>query len=230
MSPTLYGIGVGPGDPELLTLKAVRLITGAGVVFCPAGVEGRPGRAQLAARAHLAGKRVIALEMEMRGDRQRALTEAAARVVAELGGGVGVYLTEGDPSLYSTFRLLADELDRGAAGVEVRVVPGITALTAAAAAAGVPLAMGEETLAILPASAPMAMIEDALGVFDQTVLLKPSMRREPARSADRRDRPARRRRLSQGRRPRDQSRPRRECASRLDTRRRKCERWQPDTA
>jgi len=175
MKGILYGLGVGPGDPELLTLKAARLIREADVVFAPAG-SGGPSRALAAAAAHVDGKRLIELDMEMRGDREEALAAVADTVLAELGEGCGVYLTEGDPSLYSTFRLLADALKKAAPALEVVVVPGVSSITSAAAAAGVPLAMGDQTLAIVPASAPLPLIDDAIATFDQTVLLKPSIR------------------------------------------------------
>src|SRR5262245_37265527 len=168
----LYGVGTGPGDPELLTLKAVRLVGEAGVVFCPSG---RPGRARTIAAAHLQGRRVVELEMEMRGDRDGALRAAAEVVARELDGGVGVYLTEGDPTLYSTFGLLARALALVTPEVEVRTVPGVSSVTASAAAAGFGLGLGDESLAVLPASAPPALLDDVLESFDTTVLLKPSL-------------------------------------------------------
>ncbi|HLH69314.1 MAG TPA: precorrin-4 C(11)-methyltransferase [Candidatus Dormibacteraeota bacterium] len=176
--PVLYGVGVGPGDPELLTLKAARLIREADVIFCPRGAQGRPGRARRAAAAHLQGRRVVELDLEVRGDRGHALDRAAAIVLKHLKGGIGVYLTEGDPSLYSTFHHLRSALLRLAPQMEVVAVPGVSAFTAVAAATGMPLATGTDTVAIVPASAPAALIKDALTIFDRTVVLKPSTRPE----------------------------------------------------
>jgi cobalt-precorrin 5A hydrolase/precorrin-3B C17-methyltransferase len=178
MSPLLYGVGVGPGDEELLTLKAVRLIREADVVFCPGGRPGRPGRARRSAARWLGDRRVVELEMEMGGG---SFAAAARDVERELGRGTGVYLTEGDPSLYSTFHRLREALAAQAPGIVVRVVPGVTSITAAAAAAGVPLAMGDQALAVVPASAAPAFLEDALSTFDATAVLKPSLAGEALR-------------------------------------------------
>lgn len=173
MTAILYGVGVGPGDPELLTLRAVRLIREADVVFCPAG---SPGRARRIASEHLGERPVVDLEMEMRGDRDRALREAAETVAGRLGpAAIGVYLTEGDPSLYSTFGLLADALASVAPDILVRVVPGVSSITASAAEAAFTLGLGDQSLAVLPASSPPALLDDVLSSFDTTVLLKPSL-------------------------------------------------------
>ncbi len=173
MTPVLHGVGVGPGDPELLTLKAVRLMRAADVVFFPAG---RPGRARSIAARYLSGKRLVKLDMEMRGDRERALEAAAVTVVRELGSGTGVYLTEGDPSLYSTWWLLLEALRKVAPGLKVRTVAGVSSITAAAAAAGFRLGIADESLAVVPGSMPPALLDDVLSSFDNTAVIKPSLR------------------------------------------------------
>jgi precorrin-2/cobalt-factor-2 C20-methyltransferase len=93
----------------------------------------------------------------------------AARVRAT---GPGVFLTEGDPLLYSTFVYTLRGLRERHPDVRVAVVPGITSITAAAAVAGLPLAVGDERIAIIPATRDMAPVRAALRDFDTVVLLK----------------------------------------------------------
>jgi len=158
---TLYGVGVGPGDPELVTVKAVRLIGEAGVVAYHAGRPGRSlARASAAPYIH-AG----AVEEELvypvtrgatdhPGGYQGAIDEfyerSAARLAAHLAAGRDVaLLAEGDPTLYSSFTHMQRRL---APRFRCVIVPGVTSVSATAAAAGVALVTGEQTLTVLPAA------------------------------------------------------------------------------
>ena len=152
VSGTLYGIGVGPGDPELMTLKAARLI-GAAQVVAWLVPEGRAAgsMARGIAAAHLRdGVTEIAIPMPMTQDRapgQAAYDAAAARIVAELDAGRDVaVLCEGDPLFYGSFMYLMARMgDR-----PVQVVPGVTSVSAAAARARLPLVARNAVMAVLP--------------------------------------------------------------------------------
>lgn len=153
MSGVLCGIGLGPGDPELLTLKAARLLGQARVVAYPAP-PGRDSFAREIAAPHLApGAEEIRLDIPMTPERapaQAAYDAGASRIRARLAAGEEVlFLCEGDPLFYGSFMYLSARL---MPEFPVRVVPGITALTACAAAARQPLAARESVLSAIPAT------------------------------------------------------------------------------
>jgi precorrin-2/cobalt-factor-2 C20-methyltransferase len=176
----LYGVGVGPGDPELLTVKAVRLIRESALVFVPVGERGGPSLAAGIAAPYLDPARQTIVELRYPFVRDRARQEAAwaanAATIAERMGaaGQGVFLTEGDPLLYSTFVSTWAALAQHHPQVRVEVVPGVTSVTAAAAVAGTALALGDERLAVVPARPDVPGLVETLRRFDTVVLLKVS--------------------------------------------------------
>lgn len=169
----LIGIGVGPGDPELLTLKAVRQIALADVVAYVAA-EGRASIARAIAAAHMRpGQHELMLELPMSKDAQPtdvARSTARTRLVDELERDRAVaLLCEGDPMLYGSFLHLAGPL-LGRFAVEI--VPGVSSISAAAAAAQVPLARGDGPLHVLPATLDDATLARTLQLRDAAVILK----------------------------------------------------------
>lgn len=178
---TLYGVGIGPGDPELITLKGLRLLQRVRRVFLPATAPERSYAGTIAA-PHLdpSQHEIVYLVCPPYRDRSQLLNrwaELADEVAAMLRGGEdAVFLTEGDPSLYSTFQYLAAALRERHPEVPVVTVPGVASVTAAAAAANVPLGMWDERIAIVPATASRENLSAALRSFDTTVVLKPGER------------------------------------------------------
>ena len=160
--PTLIGVGVGPGDPELLTLKAVHAFEAADVILVPsteasADDAGRAERLVLAACPSAEAKlRRIPFSMAQRrgvGTKRRKSWEASAQAAVEAfedGARTVAFATVGDPSVYSTFSYLADAVLERFGDVEVEVVPGITAMQALAAASRTPLVEGDERLGLVP--------------------------------------------------------------------------------
>lgn len=168
----LVGLGVGPGDPELLTLAGLRELRAASRVFVPVMSPDEEGRSEAVVRAHLADdapveRLVFALNDDVRGSQQRRneLWDAAGHKVAEQlreTGGSVVFATIGDPTIYSTFTYLAATVRRLLPEVEVVLSPGITAMQAAASAAGLHLVEGAETLTLVPVTREVTGLRAAL--------------------------------------------------------------------
>jgi precorrin-2/cobalt-factor-2 C20-methyltransferase len=176
MSPaagTLYGIGVGPGDPELLTLKAARLLADAPVIAYPAPLDGASMARTIAAPHIPEGRIEIAIRMPMveaRFPAQEVYDRAGREIGAHLDAGRDVaVLCEGDPFFYGSFMYLFGRL---AGAHRVVVVPGVSALTATAAAAGAPLAARNDVLTVLPGPLPEDALIERLARAEAVAIIK----------------------------------------------------------
>lgn len=173
MTGTLWGIGVGPGDPELITHKATGLLARLPVLAWPAPLAGDGFARTIAAPYIPAGKTEIAIRLTFAPDRADtdAAYDTACETIAghlEQGRDVGV-LCEGDPLFFGSFiYVLARLKDR----FPVAVVPGVSSPMAAAAAALQPLSLLDNSLAVIPATAPDQRIEALLRASDAAVIMK----------------------------------------------------------
>jgi precorrin-2/cobalt-factor-2 C20-methyltransferase len=168
----LYGIGLGPGDPELITLKALRVLRSVGVVAYPAPDSGDSVARGIAAQWLDRGQPEIAIRFPMRPGPppHEIYRDAAAQIEAVLRAGDDVaYLCAGDPLLYGSFAGLLAALDRR---FPVAVVPGVSSLTACAAAAGTALATRDERLSIVPATLPEEELAAALTGIEAAAIIK----------------------------------------------------------
>lgn len=172
MSGTLYGVGVGPGDPELMTLKAARLIGGAGVIAYPAPERGESFARTIAAAHITQGTEELAIEVPMLPDRfpHEIYRGAADNIARHLTGGKDVVvLCEGDPFFYGSFMYLYDLLAPDFSSV---VVPGVSSLTACAAVAGRPLAGRNSLLTVIPGPLEDAAIAAQLRACEAAAIIK----------------------------------------------------------
>ncbi len=173
MNGVLYGIGVGPGDPGLLTLKAARLIRDCDLLAVPHRDPKQCAALSVAVVAvpEAKEKQVLAIDMPMTRDasaRERAYAAGARAIEAALDEGKTVaFLTLGDPSVYSTYGYLQRVLLR--AGYDVRTVPGVPSFCAAAAELNAPLCLDREPLHLIPGGEPA---EEALALSGVKVFMK----------------------------------------------------------
>ena len=149
----LYGIGVGPGDSELLTIKALRAIENCDIIVAPVAVEGGESVAYEIAKEYIKDDTKIILKHFPMGkkDRVEKAKEAYEYIRYEIENGKTVgFLTIGDPYVYSTYIHMLDHMKEN--GIEVITIPGITSFCAAASLVNRTLVIGNEPLLILPAS------------------------------------------------------------------------------
>jgi len=141
---TLYGVGVGPGDPELLTVKAIRVIQAADYVFVPRSKPEEVGMAEAIVSEYLEGKTLIYLHFPMGPDNSELYRETA-KIIDQtlLDGESGAFITIGDPTIYSTFTYVMFEAQTRRMVVEI--VPGISSFSAAAAALSLPITIKDES-------------------------------------------------------------------------------------
>lgn len=175
----LYGIGVGPGDPELLTLKAHRILSGADVIFCPEKETGAGSFAFDIIKSLLEHSRAeivsLVYPMHYHGQRLREMWEKNAVLIAGRleGERTGAFITLGDPAVYSTFMYTLPYIE--AAGVTVEVVPGIPSFCAVADTMKMPLVAWDEDLVIAPVRRNSSgALGKVLREHDNVVLMKPS--------------------------------------------------------
>jgi len=173
---TLYGIGVGPGDPELISLKGLRLLKSAPVVAFPAGIQGKLGVAQQIISPWLRAEQIqLPLYFPYVQDTavlEQAWQRAAEQVWQHLQQGDVAFVSEGDVSFYSTFTYLVQTLQQHHPEAQVQTIPGICSPLAAAATLDLPLTTGSDRLAVLPALYTVGELESVLAWADVVVLLK----------------------------------------------------------
>jgi precorrin-2/cobalt-factor-2 C20-methyltransferase len=173
---TFYGIGVGPGDPDLITLKAVRVLQHVPHIFASCSTKNSYSLALNIVRCHLNGAGLEHLPFPMIRDPQllkEAWEKNAARVLEVLAEGIdAAFVTLGDPLTYSTFGYLLKTIKRLNPEVPVLTIPGITSYAAAAARTQIPLTEGEESFVLISGAKGAARLREVVDHSDNIVMLK----------------------------------------------------------
>ncbi|MGA7677437.1 MAG: precorrin-2 C(20)-methyltransferase [Dehalococcoidia bacterium] len=174
----LYGVGVGPGDPELLTLRAHHLLSRIPVIFVPLKDEKSSSYARSIIK-NLVKKsdgKVVGVVLPMLRDKEKLAdywlkaTESMWRYLKK--GEDCAFVNIGDPLLYGTFIHILETLQKSHPEIEVEVIPGISSINAAAARAVVPLASNDERIAIISGNCADKVIRETLENFDTVAFIK----------------------------------------------------------
>lgn len=173
----LFCVGCGPGDPELLTIRALNLITEADVIFVPTSKLDKPSIAlSIVAKYIKETTKIINLVFPMVKDKD-ALKDYWKKNTLEISqmvrtGKKTLYLTVGDPSLYSTWIYIHRELKKNHKDIEIEIIPGITSIFAFAAESKIGLVEGNEHLSIVPACYDLNKVKNTVKASDTIVFLK----------------------------------------------------------
>jgi precorrin-2/cobalt-factor-2 C20-methyltransferase len=179
LAGTFIGIGVGPGDPELITIKAVEALKSVDVICVPKSHARKPSMALnmvkqiLAEREKPAEILELVFPMTKNELNNRKLWVENATIVASKAKKANVaFITLGDPMLYSTFLYLYECVKETYPEIELEMIPGVTSVTAAAASSKLPLAEKDEVVSIIPSDLNPARIEETAKHADNLVFMK----------------------------------------------------------
>lgn len=175
----LICVGCGPGDPELLTVKAVKAIKNADVIMCPTSKEGKPSMALSVVSSIVAEankQEIVNLVFPMTKDKEilENTWKKNARILADsvISGKKVVYLTVGDPYLYSTWIYLHREITKENPEIKITVIPGIVSMFTFASKVGISLAEGAEKMAVIPSCYDLSRVKEIAKNCDTMVFLK----------------------------------------------------------
>jgi len=177
--PELVAVGCGPGDPELLTVKAVRAIQEAEVIMCPTAKEGKTSIALTAVSSLIdksKNQEIVNLVFPMTKDQDilKQTWKKNAEIMAQkvLSGNKVVYLTIGDPYLYSTWIYIHRELEQKHPEIKISVIPGIVSMFTFASKVGVSLAEGAEKVSVIPSCYDLGTVKEIAKNSETMVFLK----------------------------------------------------------
>ncbi len=184
MNGTLYIIGTGPGDPDLLTIKAAKLVASCPVIFAPRGSKNGTSTALAIISQAVAcvGKEIVELHFPMKKIRTghepapeilAAWRHAAEQILIHLDAGRNVcFPTLGDPAIYSTGYYLYETICGIRDDVNIEFVPGVAAMSSCSAALARPICLGDEMVAVIPATFSDERLKEVFEQFDTIVLMK----------------------------------------------------------
>ncbi len=177
--PELIAVGCGPGDPDLLTVKAVKAIQNADIIMCPTSKEGKPSIALSVISSILdktKNQEIVNLVFPMTKDKKtlESTWEKNSKILAEgvLAGKNVVYITIGDPYLYSTWIYLHREISKNYPKIKITVIPGIASMFTFASKVGISLAEGAEKFSVIPSCYDLSQVKEIAKNSDTMVFLK----------------------------------------------------------
>lgn len=164
----LYVVGLGPGDPELITIKALRALQLSKVIYVPYSTGTNRSLALSIVEKYVKDAKIITLGFPMSKNVEEEKLKEIANIICKEKGEVSAFVTLGDPSLYSTFHRISKYLD---CFDEIEIIPGVSSVTACASKLNLSLALGDESLIIVP-STRLDLIKEVKGKVESIVVLK----------------------------------------------------------